>query len=249
VNALVTAGNTLVPIDRVRCITNIFTGRTGTQIALDAFEQGHAVRLLTSAPGVVEQMASGRPLTDERWRVETYQTFEDLHHLMEVAIRSQKFDVVIHSAAVSDFRTAGIYAPMPGTQFVPQTGCWEGGNQPPALLDRSASKVKSDEPELWLRLVRTPKLVDRIRSDWRFAGVLVKFKLEVGIDDDQLRDIAERSRRQSAADLMVANTLEGAAWWAYLGPVAGQYQRVSRRDLSRRLLEEVNRIYLERMHG
>ena len=29
-NLLVTAGNTLVPVDRVRCITNIFTGRTGT---------------------------------------------------------------------------------------------------------------------------------------------------------------------------------------------------------------------------
>ena len=29
---LVTAGNTQVPIDRVRCITNIFSGRTGTRI-------------------------------------------------------------------------------------------------------------------------------------------------------------------------------------------------------------------------
>ena len=25
------------------------------------------------------------------------------------------------------------------------------------MLDRSAAKVKSDEPELWLRLVRAPK--------------------------------------------------------------------------------------------
>src|SRR5438034_5962598 len=43
---LVTAGNTLVPIDRVRCITNIFTGRTGARIALHAQERGHDVTLL-----------------------------------------------------------------------------------------------------------------------------------------------------------------------------------------------------------
>lgn len=30
---LVTAGATQVPIDRVRAITNVFTGRTGTQVA------------------------------------------------------------------------------------------------------------------------------------------------------------------------------------------------------------------------
>ena len=34
-NLLVTAGNTLVLIDRVRCLTNVFTGRTGAAIALE----------------------------------------------------------------------------------------------------------------------------------------------------------------------------------------------------------------------
>ena len=38
-NLLVTAGNTQVAIDRVRCITNIFTGRTGTAIALEAYRR------------------------------------------------------------------------------------------------------------------------------------------------------------------------------------------------------------------
>ena len=66
--------------------------------------------------------------------------------------------------------------------------------------------------------MRAPKLVDRIRGDWGFRGVLVKFKLEVGMSDEELLEVAERSRRQSDADLMVANTLEGAAHWAYLGP-------------------------------
>jgi phosphopantothenoylcysteine synthetase/decarboxylase len=109
--------------------------------------------------------------------------------------------------------------------------------------------VKSDEPELWLRLVKAPKLVDLIRSDWAFRGVLVKFKLEVGITDDDLLAIAERSRSQSGADLMVANTLEGASLFAFLGPLADGYERVRRTNLASRLLDEVERLHREKSHG
>ena len=87
-----------------------------------------------------------------------------------------------------------------------------------ALVDRWAGKVKSNEPELWLRLVQTPKLIDQIREPWGFRGVLVKFKLEVGLNEDQLLEIAEASRRQSNADLMVANTQEGMGEWALRRP-------------------------------
>ena len=82
--------------------------------------------------------------------------------------------------------------------------------------------------------MRTPKLIDQVRTPWGFRGILVKFKLEVGIEEPDLVDIAERSRQQSQADLMVANTLEGAADWAYLGPILGSYQRIARKELSGR---------------
>ena len=48
--------------------------------------------------------------------------------------------------------------------------------------------------------------------------------------------MAEQSRRHSAADLMVANTLDGAKHWAFLGPVGGRYERVPRRELPDRLV-------------
>src|SRR5262249_47422280 len=103
----------------------------------------------------------------------------------------------------------------------------------------AAGKIKSDEPELWLRLVRTPKLIDRFRRDWGFRGTLVKFKLEVGITDAELLAVAERSRRQSGGDLMVANTLEGASSYAFLGPLGGEYRRIERAELADRLLDAV----------
>src|SRR5438876_10979147 len=125
------------------------------------------------------------PLT-ERWTPYGSRTFDDLQKLMEAAVRRGDLDAVIHSAAVSDYRVAGVYAPAPQTQFQIDTGQWTSPGGPPALLDRAAGKVKSDEPELWLRLVRTPKLVDLIRTDWGFRGLLVKFKLEVGVTDERL---------------------------------------------------------------
>src|SRR5262249_55406665 len=112
----------------------------------------------------------------------------------------------------------------------------------PALVDRQAGKVKSDEAELWVRLGRGPKLVGRVRTDWRFRGLLGKFKLEGGPTDEQALGVAERSGKPSQGGPMGANTLEGAPIYAFIG--AGQYERVSRAQLAARLAGR-----LEGMHS
>jgi phosphopantothenoylcysteine synthetase/decarboxylase len=249
-NILVTAGNTLVPIDRVRCISNIFTGRTGTRIALYCHQQGHHVHLLTSHPALSEVLSPGTALAGQRWYPQVYRTFDDLSVLMEETVTRAALDVIIHSAAVSDYSSAGIFAAAAGTQFSPEEGTWTARDAAvPTLLNRAAGKVKSDEPELWLRLVRTPKLIDALRTAWGYRGLLVKFKLEVGVGEMELLEIAEASRRQSQAELMVANTLEGSGSWAFLGPLDGNYERVSRRDLPERLLAAVERLRREGRHA
>lgn len=243
-NLLITAGNTLVPIDRVRCLTNIFTGRTGAAIARAAWERGHTVALLTSHPEVVNA-----PL-DAGWTMARYSTFDDLQRMMKERLVAHEWDGVVHCAAVGDYLAGGVYAPKTGTRFRPEDGVWEcDDDSAPAMVDRSAGKVKSDEPELWLRLVRAPKLVDSIRRDWGFRGLLVKFKLEVGVSDERLLEIAERSRLHSAADLMVANTLEGASQWAYLGPLAGQYVRLERGKLAEQLVRTLEQHSRKETHG
>jgi phosphopantothenate-cysteine ligase/phosphopantothenoylcysteine decarboxylase/phosphopantothenate--cysteine ligase len=222
---LVTAGNTQVQIDKVRSITNIFTGKTGGRIALAAHARDHSVTLVTSHPEVLTELQPQLP-NNAHWTMERYRTFDELEALLDREVRTGQYDAIIHVAAVSDYRSAGVYR-------------WEPGAAQPTLLDRSIGKIKSDEPELWLRLVRTPKLVDRMRTDWGFTGTLVKFKLEVGLDDEQLLAVAEKSRMQSQADFMVANTLEGAEAWAYLGPIDGHYQRVARAELADRVLRAI----------
>ena len=210
---LITAGNTFTPIDRVRGITNIFTGRTGAGLAEEARARGHRVRLLTSHPDTVQ--------ASDTLEVLPYRTFDDLQALMELEVRKGAYSAIIHSAAVSDYAVAGVYAG-------------------PDKRDASAGKVKSHYGELWLKLVPTPKLVDSIRSDWGYTGTLVKFKLEVGIAEEELLTIAEQSRIHSRANLMVANTLEGAAEWAYVG--AGTYDRVPRANLARHVIQRIEQL-------
>ncbi|OWK36324.1 hypothetical protein [Fimbriiglobus ruber] len=78
-------------------------------------------------------------------------------------------------------------------------------------------------------------------------GLLVKFKLEVGLSDTELVDIAEASRTTSGADLMVANTLEGSAHSAFIGPLDGRYDRVPRRELADRLVLTVEHMHRARV--
>jgi phosphopantothenoylcysteine synthetase/decarboxylase len=212
---LVTAGNTQTPIDEVRVITNVFSGRTGSQIALAAHDRGHSVTLLTSHPELVaERRADLR--SSIQWIVHPYRTFDDLRALMERLIPLGVYDAIIHCAAVSDYQLAGTYIPSEHTSFNPTALTWyeeeldgDAENYSPMMLDAAAGKIRSSHEELWLRLIPTPKLVDMIRERWGFTGILVKFKLEVGPTDNELIRIAEASREHSQADLMVANTLAG----------------------------------------
>src|SRR6266487_1482241 len=111
---LVTAGNTQTPVDRVRCITNIFSGRTGARIAARAFDRGHSVALLASHPEVLADFPSVRHRSEPDFRVRNYRTFDDLESALREEITRGRFDVVIHAAAVSDYRVAGVFTQRDG---------------------------------------------------------------------------------------------------------------------------------------
>jgi phosphopantothenoylcysteine synthetase/decarboxylase len=246
-NILVTAGNTLTLIDKIRCITNIFTGKTGASVALGAHARGHTVTLLTSHPEAVHELCEGKSEPGpERWSQRRYRTFEDLQKHLTDLVPTAGFDAIVHCASVGDYLSAGVYAPAEGTHFDAHACQWLAPGLVPTMVDRLARKIHSDERELWVRLARAPKLVDMMRTEWGYRGLLVKFKLEVGLTDEQLLDVAENSRAHSRADLMVANTLEGAQTYAFLGPLEPGYERIPRAELPTRLLESLERLHRSR---
>lgn len=183
---LVTAGSTTVPIDQVRAITNIFSGRTGTEIAKHYAEHEDQVTLITSKPDLLDGYHKA-PL-----KVISYRTFDQLMGAMEAEITARRFDIIIHSAAVSDYKVDGVFVEGDGRL---------------QELDKT-KKVSSKHKHLFLRMAPTPKIVDRIRRDWNYKGTLVKFKLEVGLTDEELVKVAAKSRDDSQADFIIANCLE-----------------------------------------
>jgi len=233
---VVTAGNTQVLVDRVRCITNIFTGRTGTRLALEAHRRGHSVLLFTSHPEVVVELAEQPPAAGPAFQVRRFRTFDDLHALMREHLAGEagrSVDALLHCAAVSDYEVTGVYTLGP-----------EAGQRQPI----HEGKLKSGYPELWIRLVPTLKLIDQVRQPWGFTGIVVKFKLEVGLSPAELQQVAEAARQRSHADLVCANTLEGMAEWALVGNGA-HYARVERHELAPRLLAAVEHAYAQRRAG
>jgi len=102
--------------------------------------------------------------------------------------------------------------------------------------------VKSTHEAIAVLGERTEKIVDLFRSEWNHLGLLVKFKLEVGIEKDDLIRVGQASRVASGADYLVANTLEmveGAGAGAFLLSEAGD-EWVPRDELPARLVRLVS---------
>lgn len=98
---LVTSGATREPIDAVRFLSNVSTGRTGALIA-DALAQcGHAVTLLHGEAAVMPSQ-----VTD----TETFSSTENLQAQLRRLLGAGDYDAVIHAAAVSDYRPAMTHA-------------------------------------------------------------------------------------------------------------------------------------------
>lgn len=197
---LVTAGLTSVPVDQARRILNIFRGNMGSEIAAALCAAGADVTLLTSNFRLIIKALKKRRLRQEQMKIITHTTFMELYLAMEREIETGKYDVIIHNAAVSDYNVSEVCV-MENGKLV--------------SIDRS-KKISSNYNDLFLRLTPTPKIIDLIRDPWGFKGFLIKFKQQIGVEDNELIAIAKKSRTDSQADMVVANCLEWPEDHAYI---------------------------------
>jgi phosphopantothenoylcysteine decarboxylase/phosphopantothenate--cysteine ligase len=229
---LVTAGNTRERIDRVRDWGNIFTGNTGYAIARALAEWGD-VDLLTSNRG---HAAEASAATGGRVRASAFTSHGELKGALETLLARERYDAVFMTAAVADYRPAGVF------EVVERTA-GEGGMETWRVRDVAAPKVKSHHGQIAVLGEQTEKLVDLFRTAWGHEGLLFKFKLEVGIGREDLLRIGRTSRVASGANYLVANTLEmveGADAGAFLISEVGE-EFVPRGALASRLVEVVRK--------
>lgn len=95
---LITGGPVWAPLDKIRVISNVFTGRLALLTAKEAVKKGAKVTLLLGPSPL-----SLPKKTPQNLKIIRFSFFDELHQLMKREISSRQYDVVIHSAAVADF--------------------------------------------------------------------------------------------------------------------------------------------------
>ena len=107
---LITCGATWSAIDEVRVISNVSSGQMGHLIA-QAFCQQHAQVTLIEGPVT-------HPWAERKVKVLKYRFFDELSALLRQEL-VKKYDIIIHAAAVSDFKVC--FRPKLGVKFSPNT--------------------------------------------------------------------------------------------------------------------------------
>lgn len=224
---LVTAGNTREMIDRVRDWGNIFTGNTGYAIAKALRPLGEVDLLTSNAQHAAQASGDGIVAAEFRSHAQLKASLADL-------LQRHHYDAVFMTAAVADYRPTGSYQVMSRTTLADGSEQW-------VVKNVQAGKVKSHYDAIAILGERTEKIVDLFRTQWGYRGLLFKFKLEVEVSREQLLQIGQQSRKASAADYLVANSLdmvEGPGAGAYLLSDAGE-EFIPRAELAERLKNEV----------
>ncbi|MFA6282141.1 MAG: phosphopantothenoylcysteine decarboxylase [Candidatus Omnitrophota bacterium] len=140
---LITAGATWIKIDDVRVITTIFSGNTGIYLARNFKKEGHVVTLVVNSPCLNRKELKGI-------KVIPFKYFEDFKKRITDEVKANRYDAIIHSAAVADYKLGKVFK----------------------------GKVPSGKKSLALKLVPAEKIIKTIRS-FQSLAILVQFKLEI----------------------------------------------------------------------
>lgn len=163
---LITSGGTQEPIDDVRVITNKSTGNTAATLADDFISAGFDVTYLCAK-------SASRPTLEAT--IETFVTYKDLDHQLTRQLQN-KYDVIIHAAAVSDYSVA----------------------QP------TSGKINSSSESLQINLIKNPKLIDKIKK-LSPQSKLVGFKLTSGLTEQETTEKINSLFKNAHCDYVVHN--------------------------------------------
>lgn len=176
---LITAGPTWVKIDSVRVISNTASAETGMLLAKAFSKLGSKVTLLS---GPVNTSLPGGNI-----KVRNFKFFDELSSMVKGELKRSSYDIVVHSAAVSDY--------MPCHPL--------------------SQKIESGLKGLSIKLKPTLKIINFFKS-MQPEIFLVGFKYEPEAKKDYLYQEAVNLIKQSHADLVVSNTTRKGRYLAIL---------------------------------
>jgi phosphopantothenoylcysteine decarboxylase/phosphopantothenate--cysteine ligase len=171
---LVTAGPTYEPIDTVRYIGNYSSGKMGYEITQEALNRGAEVRLVTGPTSL--KAPNGSEILFVTTAMEMYEA---------VITTTEKYDVIICSAAVSDYK-------------------------PKNFINKKIKRRDYETSNFSLELVETQDILKYIGGDKKNNQLLVGFALE----SENMIENAKKKLIEKNCDLIVANPAktEGAGF-------------------------------------
>lgn len=204
-NVVVAGGGTIAPIDDVRHLANVSTGRMAAMISEACLDRGATVwhihtpsaamplkRLATldldttDPAGELDRLgrlADHWATVKDRLRLVPLArgTVDEYQAALRAVLESRAIEIAFLPIAVSDY----LPEPVPG-------------------------KIDSDSESLIIACRRAPKVIRMVR-DWSPSVYLVGFKLLSGVPREVLVGEAERGCLINRADLTVANDLDTVA--------------------------------------
>jgi len=177
---LITAGSTWVSLDKVRIISNTASGATGLILAQQLKESGAKVTLLLGPGDYFKSKIPGV-------RIINFRYFSELKRILNSELGKQRYSVVIHSAAVADYR-------------------------PEQIIKRKVSSRLSN----WkINLVPTEKLICSLNK-YSPALITVGFKFEPDARKDKLIERGGHLLKQANLDIVVANSNKNKHYQAFI---------------------------------
>lgn len=238
---IITSGPTNERIDSVMKITNMSTGTLGKVTAetmlnangqyWEAAEQVEKIYYISTKMARKPVVPHGQ---EHKLEFVTVESTDDLLNALKDILTREKIDLVVHSAAVGDYK--GRYS-IRGEALaqdivralgqMPQDVTNEeiyntimGVIDNPSSVQDDSTKMSSYEPHLMTMMTLTPKVIGTIKKlspDTKLVG----FKLLDGVSQDELFQVADRLRVKNNADYIVANDLskigKGKHWAMIVG--------------------------------
>ncbi len=213
-NIVVTGGGTVAPIDDVRHIANVSTGRFSSEISEAFLKRGADVTHIHAPSAILpfQKLAKFDLNGDQAEEITRLhrlrQEYDQVQHRLRLRPigtgRAREYAEVLRSELV-ERRVDAVLLAMAVSDYEPE----------PAI-----GKIGSNKSSLILTLYPTPKVIQQVR-DWSPQIYLVGFKLLSGSTEQDLIETARRACIANHADLTIANDLKSIRQGRHLVHLVG----------------------------
>ena len=213
-NILITAGPTNEYIDEVMKITNMSTGRLGIELTKNYLMNGAKVTLVATRSvfrsGLFEKYDLKNNPNLKQIPIETTQ---DMFLALEKE-SNNKYDLVIHSSAVGDYRPEFSFRMEDLASEL--ADCIKEGKVTkeeilnvlinPSCKVNDDTKISSYEKNLTVKLTLTTKIISHLKK-WYPDSILIGFKLLENVSKEHLMNVAKKLCIKNNMDYIIANDL------------------------------------------